>query len=311
MKWTIVLLVLLGVIAAFCAVALVNAIRVDDSVQAYKKGEVPVVVATTDLPAMSFVTADAVKIQTFKTKEVPPGSYTSLTQVIGKILSGPLVEGQVLTRGDLLTEGSGAKLAASLKPGMRAISVNLSSQSISGGLLYPGCVVDVLASFKLSGSASRDAKGEAISTTLLQNIQVLAVGSESVISASDADKEADKLKEKTQSASRSLTVTLLVDPRQAEALQLATLNGTISLAMRNPTDDQPVDFDATVLNSGKLSKLGALLGSTVNKQDSSGSQTSTAPTDPLGGWGDAEPSNWDVTVIRGSKVTEEEVKNDE
>jgi pilus assembly protein CpaB len=307
MKWTIGLLVLLGVVAAVCAVLLVNAIRVDSSMQTVKKGEIAVVLAIKDLPAMTVLTADAIESGSVKTKEAPQGHFTNPIQIVGKILSKPIVKGEILTKANIISEGSGAQLAAALPPGMRAISLNMSSQSISGGLLYPGCVVDVLASFKLTGSASRNnSKGEAISTTLLHGIQVLAVAGESVISKSDAENEADKIKSKARSTTRNLTVTLLVDPRQAEALQLAALNGTISLAMRNPLDDEPVDYDATVLNRGKLSKLGALLGSTVDKQKVSDG-TETTPTDSFSSWSEPEPKSWEVTVIRGSKVADQEV----
>ncbi|MHC4552380.1 MAG: Flp pilus assembly protein CpaB [Planctomycetota bacterium] len=303
MKWTVVLLVLLGVIASVCAVMLVNAVRVDDSVRSARRGEIPVVMAIKDLPAMSIVTADAVEMKHFKKSEAPLGAYSNPAQVIGKILAGQLKQGQAVTKSDLVAEGRGAELAADLPPGMRAISINMSSQAISGGMLYPGCVVDVLASFKLSGSSSRDgaAKGEALSTTLLQGISVLAVAGESVVSTSDLTEE---VKEKSRSSMRNLTVTLRVDPRQAEALQLAALNGTISLALRNPLDEEPVDYDATVLNRGKLTKLGALLGSTVGKNPVPTGDDDTTVLETA-------PVTWDVTVIRGNTVTAEEVKNEE
>lgn len=261
---------------------------------------------------MSVITADALEAGSIKTKEAPQGHFTSPVQVVGKILAKPMVKGQILTRSNIISEGSGAQLAAALPPGMRAISLNMSGQSISGGLLYPGCVVDVLASFKLTGLASRNnSKGEAISTTLLHGIQVLAVAGESVISKADTGDEAEKVKSKTRSTTQNMTVTLLVDPRQAEALQLAALNGTISLAMRNPLDDEPVDNDATVLNRGKLSKLGALLGSTVDKQGPVEGGKKTDQPDSFSSWSDPEPKSWEVTVIRGSQVAAEEMAADD
>ena len=51
----------------------------------------------------------------------------------------------------------------------------------------------------------------------------------------------------------------MVDSKQAEALQLATDNGSISLAIRNPLDKKMVDMEATVLSQGRLANLGAVL----------------------------------------------------
>jgi hypothetical protein len=150
---------------------------------------------------------------------------------------------------------------------------------------------------------------------------VLAIQGESVISKSELDEQKEKLGPKNVSVNQKLTVTLLVDPRQAEALQLVLDNGQISLAMRNPLDTQAVDCDATVLSRGRLSKLGSLLGSTVlQKKTENGSNETTGDqvekggrvqSDPLAAfstWGNDEPSHWEVIVIRGDQVKEEELK---
>ena len=116
----------------------------------------------------------------------------------------------------------------------------------------------MLVSFRLT-SAERD-KGQAISTTMLRGIQVLVVAGESVVSNPNPDDEAkDSARASRTRTSRGTTVTLLVDPKQAEALQLATDNGTVSLAIRNPLDKRPVDMEATILSQGRLASLGSVL----------------------------------------------------
>ena len=70
-------------------------------------------------------------------------------------------------------------MAAAIPHGMRAISIMFPNHAITGGLLYPGSIVDILASFRLP---SKDrVRGKAISTTLLQGIQVLAVENISIL----------------------------------------------------------------------------------------------------------------------------------
>ena len=129
----------------------------------------------------------------------------------------------------------------------------------------------------------------------------------------------------------------MVNSRQAEALQLAMQNGKISLAMRNPLDKEPVDPEATILNRGRLAKLGSLMESSVPTGqmnfdgtleidinnlraivDANGSSYSTA--DASAGFGklwrntmssDSQKrtsSQWQVTVIKGKDIKEEVLK---
>ena len=66
-------------------------------------------------------------------------------------------------------------------------------------------------------------------------------------------------KSKASNTSHGLVVTLLVDPKQAEALQLASDNRTISLAIRNPPDKKLGDMEATVLSQGQLANISSAL----------------------------------------------------
>lgn len=316
MKYTVLLLVVFGIIAAISAVFLVNTMRVAMT-GGRATGSVDVVTLKRSLPAMSVITTDAVEITKVKAKEAPVGYLSGAVQAVGKILAVPVVQGQVLTTGHLITQGSEAQLAAAVPPGMRAVSVALSSNSVSGGLLYPGCVVDVIATFRLSGGFQSEIKGEAISTTLLYGIQVLAVQGLSVISEPEVK---DKVTQQQAAANNRISVVLLVDPKQAEALQLALDNGSVSLAMRNPLDQQDIRSEATVLNRGQLSKLGSLLGTTVRsaKPAAMTGEGGTAaegaqPDDTVsylgdGQWQKPAPTSWGVTVIRGKEIKEEELK---
>ena len=99
-------------------------------------------------------------------------------------------------------------LATQIPNGKRAVTIPVSSRDMPDGeLLYPGCIVDVLVAFELSGNT-------ALFTTMLRRIQVLAI---------------------KRDPSGAL-VTLLVDSKQAEALSLAAQQGRLSLSVRNPSD---------------------------------------------------------------------------
>jgi hypothetical protein len=89
---------------------------------------------------------------------------------------------------------------------------------------------------------------------MLRGVQVLAVAGHTVVSNPE-----DKGTARGSRASRSATVTLLVSPKQAEALQLAAENGNVSVTIRNPLDTDLVHIEGTVLSQGKLANLGSVL----------------------------------------------------
>ena len=252
------LLLVLGVVAAAAAAALVVFLRMPDfeGIQqaATPPPEITVLAAARDLPPRT-VLGDSDIVETQVPRDEAPANYFSnVNEVRGRMLAVPLPEGQLLTSRLFPARGSGYELAGLLTPGMRAVSVSLPGYSGLDGLLYPGSVVDVLASFSLSG---RGELGTAVSTTLLENVQVLAV--ENLAVTSDEYGETETTGSNAGSR-RSLKVTLMVDTEQAEALQLATEYGYVSLAMRNPRDEEPIVRDATLLNQGQLARFADVVG---------------------------------------------------
>ena len=328
-KWAVLALVILGLLAALSAALLVRALRTETMAE-LRGGKAKAVVATKALPAMSWLTSQHIEVKEVPRKGLAVDYFPDPSQVIGKVIAVPVSKDQVLTRSDLITEGTGAQLAAALPYGKRAVSVPVARHSVMGGLLYPGCIVDVIATFKLR---SQEGQGEAISTTLLHSVQVLAVQDESIVSkSSEVEKKA---KESGGSSRGELTVTLMVDTRQAEALQIAMGSGKITLAMRNPLDQRTVDSEPMVLSQGRLARLGEILGPSVFAASSElaevvdinnleaggdpnvaieravaleGQRTDTEHLERLfgyeGGSGRRNPQ-WQVTVIRGREVKEE------
>lgn len=253
MKWGILILVVLGVVAAACAAMLVGALGTGSSATAKPSPGIEVAVAKRSLPAMTVVTLEHVAKQAVPKNDLPQGQgqLANPTRIIGRVLSVPVVEGQVLTESCFVSEGTGAQLAAAIPEGMRAFTLSLNSRSLPDRLLlYPGCVVDVLFSFKLS---SRNPLGEAGCLTILSAVQVLVVQGDSVVSNPE-DKEG-----KTSRAGGGLQVTLLLDQKQTEALQVLADNGSISLVIRNPLDKTKGDMQTMVLSQGQLARLSSLL----------------------------------------------------
>jgi Flp pilus assembly protein CpaB len=254
MKWSIAGLMLLGLFAAVCAAVLTASLRVEPQVTAAPEEtrvpDVDIVVAAKAMSAMTVVDVGAVRTATVSAEEAPPRHIRSAVNVVGKLLAVPVVEGQVFTEACFASEASGAHLASALADGMRAVSLSLSRSD--AGLLYPGCVVDVLVSIS-KPAVDGSQRQEAMSMTLLQGVEVLAIDDHSVVSGGERREE--------QNARRSdrsrLMVTLMVDSTQAKALQLAVQYGTVSLALRNPLDANTVEVDRTLLSelSDEYSRL--------------------------------------------------------
>jgi pilus assembly protein CpaB len=320
--------VILGLAAAACAAILVSTIGAKTTASADKNTSpgIEVAMAKTSLPAMTVITLEHVVKETVPKEDLPEGGFTSPTGVIGRVLSVPVVEGQILTESCFVAAGSGAQLAAAIPHGMRSFTITLSSKTIPDiELLYPGCVVDVLVAFRLSSRAS---DGEALSTTMLRGIQVLAVQGESVVSNPEQEtEEGTSAAPKARRTSRggATRVTLMVDTKQAEALQLAAENGIISLTIRNPLDRNLVDLKATILSQGQLIHSGSALTPVVPSNDekslelfleqargkiSSDANDSNIPMPKPAlpeEYLKSKSSLWGVTVIRGQDKKVEEL----
>jgi pilus assembly protein CpaB len=296
MKWPVVVLFVVGLLAAVSAAVLMTSLRAGGFLGAGDgdSGEVEVVVAAADIPAMSIVGADLVAVVRVPGSEASEDSFSSPLQVVGKVLNVPLVKDQRLERKHFAAEGSGPELASALKDGLRAVSVSLTDYSGLYGLLYPGSVVDVLAYMKVPDESGR--RGDAVSSTILRKVQVLGVEDQTVVSLAE-DEDPRGLEGKRQ-ANRRWMVTLMVTPGEAQALQLAMENGRISLALRNPGDESvPADDGQTSLR--ELASSAPSRGSGARDLLRrlallSGPRKAGAPGAPA-----APGSLWEIDIFRG------------
>lgn len=244
MKIAVVILILLGLVAAGAAAIVVQMLTTRN---AEATPMVRVIQAKSLIPALTPLKREHLVEGKAPPSGLPKGCLSSSAQAIGRVLRVPVEEGQVLAQDYFVPEGTASDMIKLIPPGMLAYSITLSSGSVNRYLLYPGCVVDILAVFRLS----RSAKGQAIALTLLQNLQVVAIEDETVLSHPALEGRAKRV---TPSSSGRFVVTFKVGPEEAKALQLAADYGRIAVAMRNPTDTDRRDVVAMVLNEGQLSE---------------------------------------------------------
>jgi pilus assembly protein CpaB len=146
------------------------------------------------------------------------GSFRNISDVVGRGVVISMIPNEPVLDSKLAAKGSGAGLTAAIPEGMRAVSVKVNDVIGVAGFVLPGTRVDVL----VSGSPNKDNDLE-MSKVILENVQVLAAGQNV---SSDANGKPQNVQ----------VVTLLVGPDDSQKLALASVDGKIQLALRNPLD---------------------------------------------------------------------------
>jgi pilus assembly protein CpaB len=204
-----------------------------------------------DLPVGAIIHKVDLKQVTVSSKDLPKGALTDERQVLERVVLYPFSANQPLIDSGLSRIGSPEGIPATIPEGHRAVSVQITDVSGVAGLILPGSRVDVL--FTRPGTMS-----EAISSTILQNVRVLAMGK--IVQVGQAvDPKAPKVP----------VATLIVTPDQAKILELAKNEGRISLSLRNPLDPQS-DGDTTPISTDVLDPLASTRGGRNRRAVSSG-----------------------------------------
>lgn len=188
---------------------------------------VQVMVAANDLQVGARVEERDIKVISIPAADMPPGAPRKKADVIGHGVIIPISKGEFILPNRLAAENAGSGLPALIPPGMRAVSVRVNEVVSVAGFVTPGTRVDVL----LTGSPGTP--GEQQTTTVLQNVAVLASGH-------------TLERTSTGEAQNTAVITLLVTPDDAQRLTLASKEGSIQLALRNPLDTKQDDVPVSM-----------------------------------------------------------------
>jgi len=187
-----------------------------------------IVLASRDLPAGVVLAADDVKLSPWPVGTSLPGSFSKIEDVLNRPLLYPVGAKEPILERNLAVQGSGLGLSVKIPPGMRATSVRSNEVVGVAGFLYPGCHVDVLATFTLPGNA------DSVTQTILQDVVVLTAG--------------EKIEPDPQGKPQTVNVvTLLLAPDDSQKLLLASTQGAIQFVLRNSTDQTKAPVTPTSL----------------------------------------------------------------
>jgi pilus assembly protein CpaB len=179
--------------------------------------EKQIVVATKAVPAGSVLDKESVALRGVPETVAPAGAFARVEDVVDRPVISAIEPDEPVVEARLAPKGSGMGLGPMIPPGMRAVSVRVNDVVGVAGFVLPGMHVDVLVTGKPPSG------GDIQTQTVLQNIAVLSAGQ-----TIQADAKSQPI--------TAPVVTLLVSPREAEALTLANNEGRIQLVLRNSTD---------------------------------------------------------------------------
>ncbi|HZR24091.1 MAG TPA: Flp pilus assembly protein CpaB [Vicinamibacterales bacterium] len=245
----------------------------------------PVVVAATDLDLGADLTHDDLRVVEWPANSAPAGAFADPKDVIGRGLIMPVIQNEPILANKLASKEAGAGLPPAIPQGLRAVSVRVNEVIGVAGYVLPGTRVDVLA--VVSPSEKHD---EVTSKVILTNVQVLAAGTKI---------ERDERNNKPMAVS---VVTLLVAPEESERLTLASTEGKIQLALRNPLDkttpNTPGIRPAALLGFASASRAAA-----VRARATAAPKVAAAPARVVEGGM--------VEIIRGDKRAQEIVRQEQ
>jgi pilus assembly protein CpaB len=239
-----------------------------------------------------------------------------MSKLLGTVVRYPVTAGQPLTHGALVGPNDRGFLAAALGPGMRAVTVPVSTTNGVAGFVFPGDRIDMVLTQEVAGGG--DGPALKVSETIVRNLRVLAT-----------DQRVDSKDEEGKTVVKTFSmVTLEATPRIAEKLTVAQSLGTLSLSLRSLADNT-AELERAVASGEVKLPAGAnpadersLLLTVANRPQDSGTTYTTggevsrfqrssvparatqAPAGGAGGAVAAAPAGPVVRVARGNAVTE-------
>lgn len=187
-----------------------------------------VATAKQKIAARTVISGDMLEFKEMPVEYVLPGTVVDVKDATGKMARGDIYPGEVILSNKLVARtDAAAGLSAKVEKGRRAVSIPVNNITAMHGLINAGDRVDVLVTFNAPGEQKTPA-----TSTIIQNVPVLAVNGN--LATEGASKQEPQ------------TVTVMVEPEQAQQIALAIQQGSIQLALRSPDDSDIVQLRTSI-----------------------------------------------------------------
>lgn len=165
-------------------------------------------------------------VEGYRTEEAHP---EALEELAGSVVRTPIYEREPILPQKLVIKGDAGTMAALVGAGMRAATVEISTESASGGFILPDDHVDVILTHDVEVNNGEFVSERPVTTTIMEDVRVLAI---------------DQVFRQAQVGGESYvgnTATLEVSPKEAELLALSGRLGALSLSLRPWSDNSQRD----------------------------------------------------------------------
>jgi pilus assembly protein CpaB len=193
--------------------------------------------ARVDIPERTVLKEDMVEILEVPRKFMQQDSFEIKTQgdmklIVNLVTRNRVPKGNQLTQSSLISLSPESGLSVKIPPGYRGAILPIDQEMKI--LIKPGDRVDVLVTFD---ALMNDGRKEKVTATILQNVLVIAVGTNlgQGMNARQFKNLGDK-EEKTAAFSEKASVSLALNPNEAQYLALAIKQGDTTVIMRGLGD---------------------------------------------------------------------------
>ncbi|MCE7998382.1 MAG: Flp pilus assembly protein CpaB [Rhodobiaceae bacterium] len=183
----------------------------------------------------------------YVTQDVQPNAFDVFG---GAIARSPILAGEPITSGKLVSFENAGFMSALISPGMRAVSTKISPETGAGGFILPNDRVDVIMTMHSSSNAEEDGGSGYRSETILRNVRVLAI-----------DQTFKEVEDEQVVVGKTATLEML--PEQAEGFALAAAQGEISLTLRSLADSARGDQVPSSVLAGQGAGTSSQVGTSV------------------------------------------------
>lgn len=156
-------------------------------------------------------------VEGFYVYTVVPASAEELN---GAVVKTALYKGEPLLPQKIVKKGEQGILAAMMNPEMRAVSIEISAETASGGFVLPNDRVDLILTYDQKSQPERGIAERTVASTIIQNVRILAIDQNYAV---NAEGETYRL---------GSTATIEVTPREAELVAMAQRLGKVTLSLR-------------------------------------------------------------------------------
>ena len=175
-----------------------------------------VVVMVENIPFGEVIELDMLAVQSWPAQAVPNGSFSSLDEIIGerdgqqRRAKYALAKGDILFASKISDFGEQVSITQQIDPSKRAVTIRVNDVTGVAGFIAPSDRIDL--------TLTRNVDQNLMTSTILQDVEVLGI---------------DQSANTRSQPGKIRTVTVQVDPVDAQKLALAQQAGTLSISLRH------------------------------------------------------------------------------